>query len=235
MASRFWASSEDLSVDSSFGGHNGSRDKSPEQSHESVVDHDSSRPVGDVGALARIVASDLSRPITQQSRHASFFYLALIEARCQKQAALFINKQRHPADQLPEEHPEVCALATRIFAETRTELAKVGMLPEEFVGRHIPELPSYLSSFDTAINNIAARTTSDISGLPIISFVDTQSSPLVSGNSQLQQSQSYSNALVRQDLRMAPPGHQQSQPSFFSLLYPETNVPGSHYKNEYQE
>ncbi|KAH7355084.1 kinase-like domain-containing protein [Rhexocercosporidium sp. MPI-PUGE-AT-0058] len=232
MSSRFWASSDDLSVDSSFGG-DGTRDYSrdEERSHENL-ERTSQRPNGDVGALARIVTSELSLPIAQQSQHASFFYLALIEARCKRQAGLFINKQRGPVDQLPEEHPDVCALATQLFAETKKELAKVGMLPEEFVGQHIPELPSYLSSFDTAINNIATKTTSDLSGQPIISFVDTQALPLISEMSQLQLPQVYSNALVRQDLRMA---HQQGEQSLFSLLYPDRNVPGSHYGNEYRQ
>ncbi|KAG4430694.1 hypothetical protein IFR05_013827 [Cadophora sp. M221] len=232
MSSRFWASSEDLSADSSL---DESRGYSHDEQNLGNLERTSQDPNGDVGALARIITSELSRPIAQQSQHASFFYLALIEARCKRQAALFINKQRRPVDQLSEDHPEVCDFATQLFAETKKDLAKVGMLPEEFVGQHIPELPSYLSTFDTAINNIATRATSDLSGLPIIPFVDTQSLPLIPETSQLQQSEFYSKALVRQDLRMAPPAHQQGDQSLFSLLYPNMNVPGSIYEKEYRQ
>ncbi|PVH82144.1 kinase-like protein [Cadophora sp. DSE1049] len=241
MSSRFWASSEDLSVDSSAGGLNGSRDNAGDgNNYEGFESTDNLDQTGDVGALARIMTSDLSRPTLQPSQHTTFFYLALIEARCKKQAAIFINKQRRPADHLPEEHPEVCALAKIIFSDVQRDLARAGMLPEEFVGRHIPELQSYLSSFDTAISNIATRKTSDISGLPIISFVDTQSLPFVPGTSQLEQSLDYSNALMRQDLRMAGPDrrHNDDQ-SPFSLLHPGGSPSGtvseSRYGKDYQQ
>ncbi|KAH7411130.1 kinase-like domain-containing protein [Cadophora sp. MPI-SDFR-AT-0126] len=240
MSSRFWASSEDLSVDSSAAGRDGSRDDARDtNSREGFESTDNLDQTGDVGALARIMTSDMSRPTLQPSQHTTFFYLALIEARCKKQAAVFINKQRRIADQLPEEHPEVCALAKTIFADVRKDLARVGMLPEEFVGQHIPELQSYLSSFDTAISNIATRKTSDISALPAISFVDTQSLSFVPGTSQLEQSQDYSNALVRQGLGMAGPDRRRNgDQSPFSLLQSGGSTSGtvseSRYDKDYQ-
>ncbi|KAL2070794.1 hypothetical protein VTL71DRAFT_13820 [Oculimacula yallundae] len=237
MSSNYWASSEDLSVESSSGGLNSSRDQLPDdhssQSFEDIING----PQGDLGALTRLVASDLSRPHVQQTQHASFFYLALIEARCRKQAALFLNTQRSQENQLPEDHPDVCALAVDLLVEAKRELANVGLLPEELVGRHIPELPSYLSSFDAAINNIARRTTSDLSSLPHVSFVDSQSLSLVPETSSLQQAQGYPNALVRQDFRMAPAASQHGEPSFFAFLSPNNDgvVPRSIYGRDYQQ
>ena len=241
MSSRFWASSKDLSVDSSAGGLHDSRDVARERHHfESSRSADSVDQNGDVGALARLMTSDLSRPTLQPSQHTTFFYLSLIEARCKRQAAAFINEQRPLADHLSEEHPEVCTLAKSIFADVRRDLARAGMLPEEFAGRQIPELQSYLSSFDTAISNIATRKTSDISALPVISFVDTESLPFFPGTTRLEQSQDYANALVRQDLRMVGPDrHHLGEQSPLSLLYPGGSISGniaeSRYSKDYQQ
>ncbi|CZS89094.1 uncharacterized protein RAG0_00553 [Rhynchosporium agropyri] len=235
MSSIHMASSQEVSIEPTFVGSHRSRDEAQGGNHHESFEDTGNGTHDDVGALTRIVAPDLSGP--QQHQHASFFYLALIESRCKRQAAAFINAQRGEEVQLPEDHPEVCKLAATVFAQSKRDLANVGMLPEDLVNRPIAELPSYLTSFDAAINNIAARRASDVSRPPHISFVDSQALPLGPGISQLQRPQNYSKALVRQDLRMASPLPQNGEPSLFSLLYSNDDgvVPRSYYDRDYQQ
>lgn len=123
------------------------------------------RPVhqnANVGTVSRAMAANFRLPALPPHEHASLFYLSLIEGRCRTQAAASINAGRPVEDYVAENHPDVDALASHIFAEMSKELLKAGMIPEEFVGRPLPELRLYLSSFDTMLNNIVATTPQDL-------------------------------------------------------------------------
>jgi len=172
MPPKYWASSEDLSAESSA---EGSQDESRDPLvHEDEGEDDGGDPEpselstteeiniqnSNAGTVARTTGTDiiLSRlPNLQPQQHASLFYLSLIEGRCRTQAAHTVNAGRNPEDNVPEDHPEVLGLAQHLFAEMQRELVKAGMIPEEFAGPALPDLRQYLNSFDTLLNNIATK------------------------------------------------------------------------------
>ncbi|KAH8809031.1 kinase-like domain-containing protein [Xylogone sp. PMI_703] len=95
----------------------------------------------------------------QSHRHASLFYVSLIEYQCRVQAIELVNKARRPADHVDEDHPEVQELALHLFSEMSRELSRAGVLPtSEFASAELSGLrASYLSSFKSTLNNIASR------------------------------------------------------------------------------
>jgi translation initiation factor 2-alpha kinase 3 len=119
---------------------------------------------GVAGPLTRLATSSPQLPNLEPQQHSALFYLSLIEGRCRTQAAYLLNEGRHPTDQLAEDHDDVCALARSFFAELSKELHKAGILPDDFAGQDLEDLRGkYLNTFDTALHNIATKTTRIIS------------------------------------------------------------------------
>ena len=101
-------------------------------------------------ALTRITSPHPQLPNLQPHQHSTLFYLSLIEGRCRTQAASVLH--------LPEQHPDVHSLAQHLFSEMTKTLHKAGILPDEFAGHKLSELrTTYLSSFDSILQNIAAN------------------------------------------------------------------------------
>jgi translation initiation factor 2-alpha kinase 3 len=171
MSPKYWASSEDLSVDSSIeGSQNGlrrSRDSAENeeneeypQGSEQLMGEESSAQESNPVTVARTMRTNVvlpRLPDLQPHQHASLFYLSLIEGRCRTQAAHTINADRSPEHKVTEDHPEVLGLAQHLFGEMQRELVKAGMIPEEFAEPILPDLRQYLNSFDTLLNNIATK------------------------------------------------------------------------------
>lgn len=119
---------------------------------------------GAAGPLMKLAPSSSHLPNLETHQHSTLFYLSLIEGRCRTQAASILNAGRHPTDRLAEDHADVCALARPLFAEMSKELHKAGILPDEFAGQDLEDLRGkYLNTFDTALQNIAARAAHTIS------------------------------------------------------------------------
>lgn len=160
MSSRFWASSEDVSADSidSSVGSWSAQDRTRDSG-----DSEQSYGRGKLGQDARqnqntaVIPHATVLPDLQPYQRANLFYLSLIEGRCRTQAATTINANRPLEEKLSEDHPEVLNLSRHMFAEVRRELNKVGMLGDEFVGQEVPELHTYLNSFDNILDNIATQ------------------------------------------------------------------------------
>lgn len=134
------------------------------------------RPVdrsANIGTVSRAMAANFRLPAIQPHEHASLFYLSLIEGRCRTQAAALINAGRPLENHVAENHPDVDVLASRLFAEMSNELLKAGMIPEEFIGRPLPELRLYLSSFDSILSNIVATTPQDLPELDSYRALDS--------------------------------------------------------------
>ncbi|RFU29868.1 hypothetical protein B7463_g6460, partial [Scytalidium lignicola] len=95
----------------------------------------------------------------QSHRHASLFYISLIESQCKMQAVKSINRNRRPADHVDEDHPDVQELAQYLFSEMSRELSRAGVLPAaEFATGELADLrASYLSSFNSILDNIASK------------------------------------------------------------------------------
>lgn len=239
MSSRFWASLEDLSVDSSFDGNlDGSRDDTRDQQGRQGAEATvNSLSNGDIRTVARSLTTN-TRASVQSQQQATLLLLSLVEGRCKTQAAKVMNRSRRPADQLPEDHHDIHHLSKRLFIAATNDLIQAGIIPEEFAGRQLSELQSYLSAFDAVLNNIATRRASDLPGLLDISFDDTQSLALAVNVSPSDTPYDYSKALVRQDLTMAP-GRQNKVPEFFKFFYPnaraEESIPKSIYSTEYKQ
>jgi hypothetical protein len=169
MTSKFWASSEDASVDASEAAETIPRDHSLEEvSTDSMWESQNLNP----GPIIRTMASQSRTPNLQPHQHASLFYLSLIEGRCRTQAARQLNKGVLPEDQLSEDHPEVAGLAKHLFIEMKKELVKAGMVPKEFAGDDLPDLRQYLNSFDAVLNNIVSRRASEISVEEVSGSID---------------------------------------------------------------
>jgi translation initiation factor 2-alpha kinase 3 len=110
------------------------------------------------GPLTKLAPSSSHLPNLETHQHSTLFYLSLIEGRCRTQAAGLLNAGRHPTDQLAEDHEDVCALARPLFAGMSKELHKAGILPDDFAGQDLEDLRAkYLNTFDTALQNIAAK------------------------------------------------------------------------------
>jgi translation initiation factor 2-alpha kinase 3 len=173
MSPKYWASSEDLSADSSVEGSKSglsrSRDHGEDPKRLELSGRGGSsaqQSNAGTGAVARAVGSNVMLPRLpnlQPHQHASLFYLSLIEGRCRTQAAHTINSGRTPENRVPEDHPEVLGLAQHLFAEMQRELVKAGMIPEEFAGSALPDLHQYLNSFDALLSNIATQRTLNLS------------------------------------------------------------------------
>lgn len=113
---------------------------------------------GSAGLLTKLVPSGLHLPDLDTHQHSTLFYLSLVEGRCRTQAAGLLNESRHPTQQLTENHAEVGALSRSLFAEISKELHKAGIIPDDFAGQDLEQLRGrYLNTFDTALQNIAAR------------------------------------------------------------------------------
>jgi translation initiation factor 2-alpha kinase 3 len=243
MPQKYWVSSEDLSADSSI-------DSSLESVHEKKLDNGkgvnesqkSTESIGRSGndeAVVPAMATSMSLANLQPQQHATLFYLSLIEGRCRTQAASRINSRLHPQDHLPEDHPEICDLAQHLFNEMKKELLKAGMIPEEFAGHSLPDLRRYLNSFDSLLNNIAAKQDQNIS-IPTDNFRVINGSPfLLSGESS--PFAENSKALIRHiprvadEIKMAYP---EADPRILALLYSKDQMgtdSKSVYKSQYNE
>lgn len=237
MTSKFWASSEDASVDASESAETIPRDPSVEE-----VSTDSVWETQDLnhGTVIRTMASQPRMPNLQPHQHASLFYLSLIEGRCKTQAARQLNEGVLPQDQLPDDHPEVMSLAKHLFIEMKKELVKAGMVPEEFAGDDLPDLHQYLNSFDAVLNNIAPRRTSEISVEEVSGTIDLYD-PFPS-------SLDHSLSLFAPGTALVPQGFftmtdqnnklQQAKAEVYRLLGAKTGVDSieqSLYKKEYKQ
>lgn len=258
MSPKYWASSEDLSVDSSVdGSQEESRDQSvptmeddeedcggdPESLELSTTDEINLHS-SNVGTLARTTGTDITLPRLpnfQPHQHATLFYLSLIEGRCKTQAVQTVNAGRNPENSLPEDHPEVLGLAQHLFAEIKRELVKVGMIPEEFAGPALPDLRQYLNSFDTLLNSIVTQRTFDLAEHHSHRALHAFDSPFNSDIASNPSLFSYnSGPFVRRKSIMPPNSGQQLQrrvlPSKLSLFFPEvqdTKLDESIYSSNY--
>lgn len=195
MPSKYWEDSADLSRDSSaestqdsvelpgpstaspakdslfnldpFETSQHQRKRPPDSRTDSIEEVD--RTVPPDGTVSKALATTFHLPTLEPHQHASLFYLSLIEGRCRLQALSSINSTRCASEHVTEDHPEVGALAQHLFSEMSKELAKAGMLPEEFVGRPLPELRLYLNSFDSILTGITSRP----SELPVFNGQDS--------------------------------------------------------------
>jgi translation initiation factor 2-alpha kinase 3 len=169
MASRFWATSEDMSVESSTDlsvdridsvPRDGSSGKRGVEEVEDSLGNDSS-----TYTLARTMATSLSLPDRQTQEHASLLHLSLMGGRCRTQAANTVNARRRSCEQdsLPEDDSEICELSEHMFSEMKRELLKLGLISPELASKRLSDLSLYLTSFDALLNNIATRTNHDIS------------------------------------------------------------------------
>jgi len=184
MSSIFQASSDasraDSSVDSSVAESIQSlyRNASGTTSSGNHVDRTGSQPeMGPLspgaGPITRLGATSSHLPNLETRQHSVLFYLSLIEGRCRTQAARILNEGRHPVDQLPENDPEVRALARQLFAEMSSELHKAGILPDEFAGRDLEDLRArYLNTFDAILQNIATKETTHLYQQSTYSSID---------------------------------------------------------------
>lgn len=182
MPSKYWENFADLSCDSSAESSHDPQELSAdveevrtpkEEAAESIEDGDSKWVLdskedageqnSNTGTISRVMAANFQLPNLQPHQHASLFYLSLIEGRCRTQAAASINAGRSLEDCVAEDHPDVSDLAKHLFAEMSKELIKAGMIPEEFVGRPLPELRLYLSSFDSILSGISSTRPHDLS------------------------------------------------------------------------
>ncbi len=240
MSSRFWASSEDLNIDSSFDSNfthprDSSNEQHGHQGAEATVNNSLSN--GDIQTVARTLTNH-ARTNVQSQQQGTLLLLSLVEGRCKTQAAKVINRSRRPADQLPEDHIDVRQLSKRLFVAATNDLVQAGIIPEEFAGRQLSELQSYLSAFDAVLNNIATRQAPDLAGLQDISFDDTQPLALAVNCSPSTTLYDYPKVLVRQDLTMAP-GRQSKVPEFLKFFYPNArggeSIPKSIYTTEYKQ
>ncbi|KAK6586784.1 hypothetical protein PZA11_000074 [Diplocarpon coronariae] len=246
MASKFWASSEDLSVDSSFesGSLRISRDpdstqppRAVSESHQGSEARVNTTLDKSIGTIAR-TGTNPSQLGMQPQHQATILLLSMIEERCRTQAFNSYNATCHLADQLPHDHPRIRQLAKDTFMETVNELARIGMIPEDFTSRKFPVLQSDLSYFDSVLKTIASRRVSNIAGLRDISYNNSSSTP---GKKLFStQSLSESRALVQRNSSMAPAGLHKV-PSFLAFFRPgglessNESVPASIYRTEYEE
>jgi translation initiation factor 2-alpha kinase 3 len=115
------------------------------------------------GSLVRLDGSIAHLASLEPQQHSKLFYLSLIEGRCRTQAVQLLNEGRRPADNLPEQHPDVRALARVLFSEMSKELHKASILPDEFAGQDFEDLRTrYLNTFDTVLHSIAAKGTNSV-------------------------------------------------------------------------
>ncbi len=171
MTSKFWASSEDMSADSSA-----ANDYSNRKSHDQSADEDIprdleeganqvlARPISSGGTMATAMTTNTRIPNLQPTQHANLFYLSLIEGKCKEQAKTTLNRSRPPNQQLSENDPEVRSLAKSLYHDMKAELLKAGMIPEEFANQDHPELPQYLNIFDRILTNLASAKTNEVLG-----------------------------------------------------------------------
>jgi len=154
--------SEDMSdIDASHLTTSNSENMSQPESNASGASGESvlgNRPQDtNAGTVARILDSNFRLPNLQSHQHASLFYLSLIEGRCRTQAAREVNRERRTENHLPEDHPEVNALAEVLFTQMSSKLRQVGLLPQEVSVPNLRELRRYLDTFDTLLSSIATR------------------------------------------------------------------------------
>ncbi|KAK2627698.1 hypothetical protein QTJ16_002344 [Diplocarpon rosae] len=246
MTSRFWASSENLSVDSTVDcgnldvSHDPGSTESPQaasegyQGSEARVNTTLDRSIGTIAHTG----TDPSQLGIQPQYQSTILLLSMIEERCRTQAFNSFNATCHLADQLPHDHPRIRQLAKDTFIETINELARIGMIPENFAVRQLSILQSYFSSFDSVLNTIASRRASNIAGLEESSFNNSSSTP--SRNPSSSQSKPESRALIKHNFNMASVGIRKLPP-FFAFFHPggvegsSESVAASIYKNEYEE
>ncbi|PBP25629.1 protein kinase [Diplocarpon rosae] len=246
MTSRFWASSEDLSVDSTVDcgildvSHDPGSTESPQaasegyQGSEARVNTTLDRSIGTIAHTG----TDPSQLGFQPQYQSTILLLSMIEERCRTQAFNSFNATCHLADQLPHDHPRIRQLAKDTFIETINELVRIGMIPENFAVRQLSVLQSYLSSFDSVLKTIASRRASNIAGLEEISFNNSSSTP--SRNPSSSQSKPESRALIKNNFKMVSVGIRKLPP-FFAFFHPggvegsSESVAASIYKNEYEE
>lgn len=196
MASIFRAAYDDSSAESIENSENEASNASANENHASTE----SIPRGGLQtpmALTRISGSHPQLPNLQPHQHSTLFYLSLIEGRCRTQAASVLH--------LPEHHPEVHNLAQHLFREMTKTLHKAGILPEEFAGHELSELrTTYLSSFDSILQNIAGNRARDFQDNNSYSSLFERSQAYTIDGGPLSASINNARAFALQQYTMAP-------------------------------
>jgi len=109
------------------------------------------------GTVSRVLATGSAQPTLESKQHTRLFYMSLIEGRCRSQAVNMINSKRSSGTRVTEDDPEVATLVEQLFPEMVRDLAMMGMIPDEFLNQPLPQLRSYLTSFDSRLQSVATQ------------------------------------------------------------------------------